>query len=328
MKKTVAIIPARGGSKGIPRKNLKYLNGKPLISYVISSCKKSKNISDIYVTTDHIEIANLSKKLGANVIDRPKSLANDQIPLEPVINHAITKIEKGGINYELIATIQLTSPLLTSSSIDNVIDILNNEPEVDSVISGINDPHLSWERLNQKLIPKYKKRECRQWLPDEYRETGGITCTRRKFITENNRLGKNIVIHEVTKRESIDIDDYYDFKNVESLLSIKNVAFILNSLKGIKKTIRIYDLMGGQIPSFFVIGNSKDVICKLEENNFKYKFIKESNLSKFLEDNKFDEILVEKNILSLIESKYIENNISTIEDFKSGIISENISSIT
>ena len=92
-KKIIGIIPARGGSKGIPRKNIKLLNWKPLIYYTINSSRNSKYIDDFYVSTDDDEIAEIAKKYGAEIIERPKELAGDKVPLDPVIYHALKSVE-------------------------------------------------------------------------------------------------------------------------------------------------------------------------------------------------------------------------------------------
>ena len=116
----MAIIPARGGSKGIPLKNLKLLNGKPLIEYSINESLKSKFITRTIVSSDHIKILKKAEKLGAEIIKRPKNLSNDSSPLEPVIEHCLNYL-KSKENYvpDIIILLQNTSPLRTKKHIDD-----------------------------------------------------------------------------------------------------------------------------------------------------------------------------------------------------------------
>jgi CMP-N-acetylneuraminic acid synthetase len=312
--KAIAIIPARGGSKGVPRKNLRYFNGKPIISYIINACLKAKTIGWIYVTTDNEEIAQSAIACGANVIDRPPELSTDEIVLEPAINHALCKIEEQGIKSDLIATLQITSPLLKSLSIDKVINLLADNPEVDSVISGYNDPHLGWSKIDNSLVPRYKDRLCRQWLPDDYRETGGILCTRRQFVNKNNRLGKNIKIYELPKVETIDVNDLYDWKSAESITQIKKIFFIIKTVEGAKSSIFISDLLGGHEINFISIDESKLAEKKIINDNFKVTNMPHSEILSFLSNNTFDTLIVEKDIAKLIHGIDKIENLKIIED--------------
>ena len=139
----LAIIPARGGSKGIPRKNIRLMNGKPLIYYSINNALNSKYITDVIVSTDDEEIKHISEICGAQVVKRPKELANDQATLDPVIYHAtITMEDIKKKKYDIVITLQPTSPLLTVSTLDSALEKFINS-EYDCFISAINTPHLS-----------------------------------------------------------------------------------------------------------------------------------------------------------------------------------------
>ena len=121
--KILVVIPARGGSKGIPRKNIRLLDGKPLIAYSIEIAKASAYVDDIVVTTDDSEIALLSEKFGASVIRRSEELARDDIPLDPVIHDAVIRKEKLAFDeYDIVITLQPTSPLLKTSTLDGAIE--------------------------------------------------------------------------------------------------------------------------------------------------------------------------------------------------------------
>ncbi|WP_462316497.1 cytidylyltransferase domain-containing protein [Methanobrevibacter sp.] len=229
--KILVVIPARGGSKGIPRKNIRLLNHKPLIAYPINIAKSSKYVDDIVVTTDDSEIALLSEKFGASVIRRSEELAGDDVPLDPVVYDAMVQKEKLAFDeYDLVVTLQPTSPLLKSSTLDAAIEKFDDFA-VDSVLSVVDDRHLSWgyDEKNQRYFPNYIERKNRQYLPKDFRETGAILITRRKFVHEDSRLGTNLDLIEVSRQESVDIDNYEDWWIAENYLQKKRVAIVVNA---------------------------------------------------------------------------------------------------
>ncbi len=229
--KILVVIPARGGSKGIPRKNIRLLNHKPLIAYPINIAKSSKYVDDIVVTTDDSEIALLSEKFGASVIRRSEELAGDDVPLDPVVYDAMVQKEKLAFDeYDLVVTLQPTSPLLKSSTLDAAIEKFDDFA-IDSVLSVVDDRHLSWgyDEKNQRYFPNYIERKNRQYLPKDFRETGAILITRRKFVHEDSRLGTNLDLIEVSRQESVDIDNYEDWWIAENYLQKKRVAIVVNA---------------------------------------------------------------------------------------------------
>ena len=229
--KILVVIPARGGSKGIPRKNIRLLNHKPLISYAINIAKSSEYVDDIVVTTDDSEIALLSEKFGASVIRRSEELAGDDVPLDPVIYDAMVKKEKLAFDeYDLVVTLQPTSPLLKPSTLDAAIEKFEDFA-VDSVLSVVDDRHLSWgfDEKNQRYFPNYIERKNRQFLPKDFRETGAFLVTRRNFVHEDSRLGTNLDLIEVSRQESVDIDNYEDWWIAENYLQKKKVAIVVDA---------------------------------------------------------------------------------------------------
>ncbi|WP_144478115.1 cytidylyltransferase domain-containing protein [Cytobacillus oceanisediminis] len=221
--KNIAIIPARGGSKGIPRKNIRLLNGKPLISYSITAALGSDYIDEVIVSTDDEEIESVALKYGARVIRRPESLATDEVPLDPVIFNVILKLESEGYDLNYIATIQPTSPLIKTETINQVFKTLIDN-EYDTVLTAVDDRHLSWGKNAEGFYPRYTERKNRQYLPSEYRETGAVLVSRRNVISEYNRIGKSVSLFEVKKEESIDIDNPTDWWVAEKLLKQKLIA--------------------------------------------------------------------------------------------------------
>ena len=229
--KILVVIPARGGSKGIPRKNIRLLNNKPLISYSIDIAKNSEYVDDVVVTTDDSEIALISEKFGASVIRRSGELAGDEVPLDPVIYDAMIQKEKLAFDeYDIIITLQPTSPLIKTSTLNRAIEIFE-DLSVDSVISVVDDRHLSWgfDETNQRYFPNYIERINRQYLPKSFKETGAILATRRHLMHENSRLGTNIDLIEVSREESVDIDNYEDWWVAEAYMKKKRIAIVVNA---------------------------------------------------------------------------------------------------
>jgi N-acylneuraminate cytidylyltransferase len=122
-KKVVAIIPARGGSKRFPKKNIYPFLGKPLIRWSIEACQKSKYISDVYISTENAEIKEISRNSGAKIIDRPAHLAEDQVWAQEVMKHAVNTLEKDGVKIDLVARIY-ASAQIKAEKIDEAIEKL------------------------------------------------------------------------------------------------------------------------------------------------------------------------------------------------------------
>lgn len=268
------IIPARGGSKGIPRKNLRALANKPLISYSIQNALTSKFNPDVYVSTEDQEILTVSKKLGAKVHKRCEDDAKDATTLDPVIFHALSAIKKlENKNYDLVITLQPTSPLLKVNSIDNAIEMMIYNSSIDTIISAVNDTHLTWNKENGKFKANYVKRVNRQQLPEVYKETGGFLITRSQYITENNRIGSNVHLFELTDKESIDIDTYADWGLCQYYLQRKFILFVVsgNSEIGLghvyNTLILANDLVQHDV-TFLVDCNSELAFEKISKKNY------------------------------------------------------------
>lgn len=234
MSNILIVIPARGGSKGIPRKNLRALNGKPLIYYSIQMALNSKFNLDVYVSSDDEEILSISQKLGAKTIHRDASKAQDATTLDPVIHDTYIQAQaKEQKEYEIIITLQPTSPLLKSTSLDEAITQMIQNPDIDTIIAAKNDTHLTWRNDNNHFVPNYEKRVNRQYLPQIYKETGGFLITRNTIISENNRIGQNVSLHLLGGGEDIDIDTYEDWNLCEYYLRRKKVLFVVSGYQEI-----------------------------------------------------------------------------------------------
>lgn len=229
--KILVVIPARGGSKRIPRKNTRLLADKPLIVYSIETAKASEYVDDIVVSTDDSEISFIAEKFGAGVIRRSEELANDDVPLDPIVYEAMLQKEKQTFDeYDIVITIQPTSPLLETSTLNRAIEKFEDFG-IDSVVGVHDDRHLNWgyDDDNGRFFPLYIKRVNRQYLPKSFKETGALLATRRSFVNEVSRLGTNIDIVELADHESVDIANYEDWWVAENYLQKKKVAFVVNA---------------------------------------------------------------------------------------------------
>ena len=290
----VVIIPARGGSKGIPRKNVRLMCGKPLISYSIENAMNSSFHLDVVVTTDDEEITRIAELSGAKVIQRPYELATDHITLDSVIHHALVEMEKGNdVAYDYVVTMQPTSPLLKTATLDDAIKQFS-ESNFDTVISGINRPHLSWTEKDGEIVPLYEERLNRQYLPKNLLETGAFVITKREFVTEQSRFGPNVSIYEVSENESIDIDSPQDWWVAEKELSKKSILIRTDGYAeiGLGHIYRCLLLANNFIEHDvrFVLSSKSDTgLKKIQESHFNYHIIEENNqIDKLIRDYQCD----------------------------------------
>ncbi len=226
----LVVIPARGNSKGIPRKNLRSLNGKPLIWYSIQNCLSSKWNLSVYLSTDDEEIKAIAKKCGAKVIDRSPQLAEDSTTLDPVIYDAyIQANQKEERDFDLIITIQPTSPLLKTKSLDEAIHKMVENKTIDTLISATEDTHLTWSKDgSNNFVANYQKRVNRQELTPVYKETGGFVICRSTTITEESRIGQTVDLFPLASPESIDIDTFEDWNLCSYYLTRKKILFVVS----------------------------------------------------------------------------------------------------
>lgn len=221
----LAVIPARGGSKGIPRKNVRLMNGKPLIYYSIQNALACSYIDDVVVSSDDEEILSIAAMYGVKTMNRDSKLAQDAVTLDPVIYDAMLRMEgETGKRYDVVITLQATSPLLSTATLNGAVKSFL-EGDYDTLISAVNKPHLSWTTRNGECVPNYEKRLNRQQLPPNFLEAGAFLITRRECMSENNRIGARASVYEMPEKEAIDIDSYADWIVCEQELSKKRILF-------------------------------------------------------------------------------------------------------
>ena len=210
------LIPARGGSKRIPKKNLVDVNGKPLLQYVIETCK---NITDeIYVSTDNSDIKKFTKSMNVNVIERPERLATDKAKTEDVVKDFLEKIET-----DLFCVVQPTSPLLHFYSILFGIEQMEQPLDIyssyDSIISVCEDVNYYWgnngKSINFELGNRKRTQEHQTW----YRENGAFyVTTKHNFLKSNILQNGNVGFVVMKESESIDIDTHEDLELVKKIM--------------------------------------------------------------------------------------------------------------
>ncbi len=275
MPNVLVIIPARGGSKGIPRKNIRDLAGRPLLYYSIQLSLKSCHQPDVYVTSDDAEILSVARKLGAKTIERDGGIADDATTLDPVIYDAYKKVEKiESKSYDLIVTLQPTSPLLKTASLDDGINVMLAKGDVETIIAAVEDTHLTWRSESGQFLPNYVERVNRQCLEPNYKETGGFIITRPKCVSVSNRIGRNVQLYLLGKDESVDIDTYEDWSLCEYYLKRKKVLFVVSGHKFIglghvyNALLLANDILSHQV-EFLVDRDSRLAFDKIASKNYR-----------------------------------------------------------
>lgn len=323
----LAVIPARGGSKGIPRKNVRLMNGKPLIYYSIMNALNCPYIDDVVVSSDDEEILSIASLYGVKTLNRESALAQDAVTLDPVIYDAVLRTEaETGQEYSIVITLQATSPLLSTNTLSNALKSFL-ESDFDTYISGVNKPHLSWTICDGICVPNYKKRLNRQQLPPNLLETGAFLITRRECMNENGRIGTKVSIYETPEAEAVDIDSYTDWTVCEQELSRKHIIFRVDGHKelGMGHIYRCltlsYNLTGHDV--LFVTNSSyKDGLKKLLDSHMKVKTITDNNdFYKLIENIKPDVIVndcLNTTAEYILELKKHCSRVITLEDIGDG----------
>jgi N-acylneuraminate cytidylyltransferase len=224
----ISIIPARGGSKELPRKNIKLFHGKPLIAYSIESAKSSQSIDRVIVSTDDEEIADISKSFGAEVIMRPEAISADRSPSEDALIHVVNTLESSSsVSIDFIVFLQATSPLRPKGMIDQCLKKMTAQGG-DSLVSVYFETLFYWREENGegKSIHDYKVRPMRQDVKKEkkiYRENGSLYIMKRDVLMKGkNRLGGKIILYPMKHGESLEIDSEFDFWLLEKIAKRKN----------------------------------------------------------------------------------------------------------
>lgn len=231
MTEILAIIPARGGSKSIKRKNIKPLNGKPMVYYSIEACFKSKYITRTVVSTEDAEIKEICEAFGAEVIDRPMELAQDETKTAPVMLQVTDVLEKQGYKPDYVVLIQPTSPFRTAEFIDNAFDFMFEKIKsgemggCDSCFSGFDagNTHSKWKELHNGRLEglyDYRQRPRRQETECHYKlfcENGAFYAVKYDIFRKvKDFIGENPCIYLTDL--CFDVDEPSDFELAEKMI--------------------------------------------------------------------------------------------------------------
>jgi CMP-N,N'-diacetyllegionaminic acid synthase len=234
----VAIIQARGGSKGIPGKNIKMLAGKPLIAWTIEVARASKNVTRTIVSTDSEEIANVAKEYGAEVpFMRPAELASDSAKSVGLLRHALEWLQTNeGYIPDAVVQLKPTNPLRTADHIDESVDLFFENPDVDAVVSVVKapiHPLKTWKLEDGYLTPFIPEtvfgiheaaKSPRQQLPEAHGNNSAVhVINPRTILEKNSSIGDVVRAYVMTPEDSINIDTSLDFEIAEFLMNKRNV---------------------------------------------------------------------------------------------------------
>ena len=230
----VCIIPARGGSKGVPKKNIKKINGKPLLGYVIESALKSKIFSHVVVSTEDNEIAKIAKKFGADVpFKRPKSLASDYAPMDKVLLHAVKTLYKLDYDFDIFVWRDATTPFIRSVDIRKSIKMLkkNNASIVTGVYRQHLNPYFNIVEKNSngflKLCKPLKiKARSRQEAPPVFQLNGLYVYDAKKFLKLKKTDLSKTLPHEIPVETGLMIDTAFEFEITKLLIEQKKLKLI------------------------------------------------------------------------------------------------------
>lgn len=226
--KILGLIPARGGSKGVPRKNVRMLGGKPLISYTLEGALSSQRLTSVVVSTEDPEIAEIAVRLGAEVpFMRPSELALDETPMLPVVQHALNWLHERGRDFDAVCLLQPTNPLRRSEHIDACIDLFEQR-DADSVVTVLPVPpehHPYWVYFqNEDGVLRLSTGKTdpvtrRQDLPAAFHREGSVYVTRTNVVLQENSLyGSRVIGFPLDRDKSVNIDAPADWEAAERLI--------------------------------------------------------------------------------------------------------------
>ena len=232
MPNVLGVIPARGGSTGIPNKNLALVCGRPLLAYTADAVKESTRLTRTVVSTDDERVAACARSLGLDVpFMRPSALAGDEVPMLPVLQHAVEMLEADGFSADIVVLLQPTSPLRRGEHIDAAVTWLERAGG-DSVVSVVEVPHqfnpTSVMRIEDGLLMPFLAGVAatrRQDKPRVYARNGpAVLATRAQVIKEGSLYGRTSWPLGMTAEDSLDVDTPWDLKLVELLLAQRSNA--------------------------------------------------------------------------------------------------------
>jgi YrbI family 3-deoxy-D-manno-octulosonate 8-phosphate phosphatase len=223
-KTTLCIIPARGGSKGIPGKNIRMVSGKPLLAWSIEQARNTPQVSRVLVSTDSAEIAAVARNYKAEIIERPPEISGDTASSESCLVHALDYVkEKENLEPDLVVFLQATSPLREADDIQKAIETMQRD-NADSLFSACRGEGFVW-RVEKDGTPRsftydHKNRPRRQDAPEDLIENGSIYIFKPWVLRQfNNRLGGKVSVYRMPALNSFQIDEPSDLELIEQLFA-------------------------------------------------------------------------------------------------------------
>lgn len=229
MMRVDAIIIARGGSKEIPKKNIMNFLGKPLLAWTIEQCLSANSVTDVWVSSDSLEILDIAKSYGVHLIERPKSISGDKSTSESAWLHAVELLREKGISTDVILAPQVTSPMREVEDIDFAIQKFK-EDKLDSLFTCSMDDQFYWGKepdgTMNSVNYNYKDRKRRQDFQQQIVENGSFYLFKPEILqTMNNRLGGKIGYFEM---------DYWKKFEIDSLMDVKICAALMKEFMHVK----------------------------------------------------------------------------------------------
>lgn len=224
--RVLGLIPARGGSKGVPRKNIKPLAGRPLLAYTADAALAAKSLARVVLTTEDEEIAAVGRACGLDVpFMRPAELAEDTTPTLPVVIHALRTLEAAGERFDAVCLLQPTNPLRSSADIDRCVELLQGADSVLSVLAVPHEYNPHWVYFRDEMgMLRLSTGEAtpiarRQDLPPAYHRDGSVYVTRTEVVlTEKSLYGKRVLSYLIAPERSVNIDTLEDWERAERML--------------------------------------------------------------------------------------------------------------
>jgi N-acylneuraminate cytidylyltransferase len=232
MKKNItALVPLRGGSKSIPKKNIKDMAGKPLCAWTLEAACEAIGGRNVFISTDSKEIAEVvgNLKLGVKIIERPAELSSDSASTESVMLHFAENVK-----FDTLITLQATSPVTTANDIQNALDLFKRN-KLDSLVTGVRSKRFFWTPDGKAVNYDPSDRPLRQQMDGWIMENGAFYITRHKILQQHKcRLGGKIGIYEMAPETAVEIDEPEDWAEVERLLNKRKRAAADKLIQDIK----------------------------------------------------------------------------------------------
>ena len=235
--KVLAVIPARGGSKGIPRKNLQVVAGRPLIVHSIQHALGAPSVERVVVSTDDESIRRVAAEAGAEVITRPSEIAGDTAASEDALLHVLDTLREGGYEPDIVVFLQPTSPLRSASDVEEAVQTLIREG-ADSLMSATPLEAFVWRREKGELKSvtyDYRSRPRRQDIPEHFIENGSIYVFKPWVLREKrNRFGGKIAVYPMSFLQTLQVDEPRDLEIADKLASFETAPREAGRFNGIR----------------------------------------------------------------------------------------------